>query len=249
MGMIDRKVEIAQRVQQQGRVSVAELAQAYGVSTMTIRRDLARLEQEGLVTVEYGGAILKQRSWLEMDMHQKQEEFREEKRRIAEAALALIRDGDSVFVDAGTSACEAARLLKGKKNLNIMTNSLLAANALAGSDNKLLMCPGEYRGLSMAFLGPIANAFLQSFRFDVLLLGVEGITDGIYVPDETDGLTKRCLMQQADNVICLADSSKFGKRFHYRVAGLEEINHLITDDRLDKQEAQAIQKKTDLILV
>ena len=77
MGMIDRKVEIEQKVKRLGRVSVSELAEGYGVSTMTIRRDLARLEQEGLVTVEYGGAILKQRSLVEADMNQKQAEYPE----------------------------------------------------------------------------------------------------------------------------------------------------------------------------
>ena len=112
MGMIDRKVEIAQKVRQLGRVSVAELAEEYSVSTMTIRRDLARLEQEGLVTVEYGGAILKQPSLLETDMQQKQTEFLEEKKRIAKAALPFVRDGDSIFVDAGTTACEVAALLQ-----------------------------------------------------------------------------------------------------------------------------------------
>ena len=77
MGMIDRKVEIEQKVKRLGRVSVSELAEGYGVSTMTIRRDLARLEQEGLVTVEYGGAILKQCSLVEADMNQKQAEYPE----------------------------------------------------------------------------------------------------------------------------------------------------------------------------
>ena len=100
MGMIDRKVEIEQKVKRLGRVSVSELAEGYGVSTMTIRRDLARLEQEGLVTVEYGGAILKQRSLVEADMNQKQAEYPEEKKCIARAALEFVQDGDSVFVDA-----------------------------------------------------------------------------------------------------------------------------------------------------
>lgn len=250
MGMIDRKVEIAQKVQQQGRVNVAELAEEYGVSTMTIRRDLARLEQEGLVTVEYGGAILKKRSLLESDMNQKQTEFLEEKQRIAKAAAAFVQDGDSVFVDAGTTACEAARLLNQRKGLQIMTNSLLAANVLAANrENRLTMCPGEYRAMSMAFMGQMMDEFLESFRFDVLFLGVEGITtEGIYVPDETDGITKKKLIRQSNTVICVADHSKIGQTFHYRIAGLEQVNHLVTDCGAEKEQAALLLEKTDLIL-
>lgn len=249
MGMIDRKVEIAQKIQQQGRVSVAELAVEYGVSTMTIRRDLARLEQEGLVTVEYGGAILKQPSLLETDMKQKQMEFLEEKKRIAQAALAFVQDGDSVFVDAGTTTCEVARLLSQKKGLQVMTNSLLAANILAtNKEIRLTICPGEYRAMSMAFMGQMTGEFLASFHFDVLFLGVEGVADGIFVPDETDGITKKKLIQQADTVVCVADHSKFGKRFYYRIAGLEKINHLVTDSDLGQEQKETFRQKTDLVL-
>lgn len=249
MGMIDRKVEIEQKVKRLGRVSVNELAEEYGVSTMTIRRDLARLEQEGLVTVEYGGAILKQRSLVEADMNQKQGEFQEEKRRIAKAALAFVQDGDSVFVDAGTTACEVARLLHQRKGLQIMTNSLLAANVLAAnSENRLTMCPGEYRALSMAFMGQMMDEFLESFRFDVLFLGVEGITtEGIYVPDEKDGITKKKLIRQSSTVVCVADHSKIGQTFHYRIAGLENVNHLVTDSGFSMEHAEPLQKKTDIV--
>lgn len=250
MGMIDRKIEIAQKVQQQGRVNVAELAEEYGVSTMTIRRDLARLEQEGLVTVAYGGAILKQRSRIEADMTQKQTAFLDEKRRIARAALAFVQDGDAVFVDAGTTACEAARLLEQRNDLQIMTNSLMAANILAASGkNRLTICPGEYREMSMAFMGQMTDEFLDSFRFDVLLLGVEGITaEGIYVPDEKDGITKRKLIRQSDTVVCLADHSKFGQTFHYRIAGLQDAAHLVTDSGLDGAAAAQLGGCADLIL-
>lgn len=250
MGMIDRKVEIEQKVKRLGRVSVSELAEEYGVSTMTIRRDLARLEQEGLVTVEYGGAILKQHSLVEADMTQKQTEFLDEKRRIARAACDFVRDGDSVFVDAGTTACEVARLLNQRKGLQIMTNSLLAANVLAANgENRLTMCPGEYRAMSMAFMGQMTDEFLESFRFDVLFLGVEGITpDGIYVPDEKDGITKKNLIRQSNTVVCVADHSKIGQTFHYRIAGLENLNHLVTDSGLYAEQTESLREKTDMIL-
>lgn len=251
MGMIDRKLEIAQKIQQQGRVNVAALAQEYGVSTMTIRRDLARLEQEGLVTVEYGGAILRQHSLLESDMHQKQTKFLAEKQRIAKAALDFVREGSSIFLDAGTTTCEIARLLNEKKNLRITTNSLLAANVLAANGaNQWAMCPGEYRAMSMAFLGQTTDEFLKAFRFDVLFLGVEGVTPGgVYVPDEKDGITKKNLIRQSGTVVCVADSSKIGQAFHYRIAELEQVAHLITDRNLEEKWVEPIQSRTDLILV
>lgn len=250
MGMIDRQAEIAQKIRQDGRVNVAELAVSYGVSAMTIRRDLAKLEQDGLVTVEYGGAVLKRPSLIEADMRQKQMEFPDEKRRIAEAALAFVRDGDSVFIDGGTTACETARLLKQRKGLQIMTNSLLAANILAADpENKLIMCPGQYRAMSMAFLGQMTDEFLAPFHFDVLILGVEGIAEGIFVPDEAEGITKKRLIHQSDTVVCVADHSKFNRTFHYRITGLNEITHVITDDGLDKVSAGHFRQYTDLIIV
>ena len=101
----------------------------------------------------------------------------------------------------------------------------------------------------MAFLGQLADEFLSAFRFDVLFLGVEGITpNGIYVPDEIDGITKKKLIQQSDNVICVADHSKVGQHFHYRIAGLEQINHIVTDSALPPALAALLQTKTDLVL-
>lgn len=249
MRMIDRKLEIVQKVKQQGKVNISDLASEYGVSAMTIRRDLARLEQEGLVTVEYGGAILKSNSLLEFNMAQKKVQFSEEKKRIAQAALDFIHDGDSVFIDAGTTTCEFARLLGQRKNLKVMTNSLLAANVLSSDETlDLTFCPGKYRAMSMAFMGPVANEFLSAFHFDVLLLGVEGIADGIFVPDETDGITKKQLIRQSGNVICLADHSKFGQTFYYKIAGFDAVNHIITDSGLEKDKIKIFSKQTDLIL-
>lgn len=250
MGMIDRKIEIAQKIRQQGKVNIADLALEYGVSTMTIRRDLARLEQDGLVTVEYGGAILKSNSLLEFNMDLKQTQFLEEKKRIAQAALNFIHDGDSIFVDAGTTACEVAHLLNQRDHLKIMTNSLLVANALsANPEIDLTICPGKYRAMSLAFIGQLTDEFLSDFRFDVLLLGIEGIADGIFVPDETDGITKRKLIQQSKSVVCLADHSKFGQTFHYQVAKLSDIHHLITDKDLEESKIKHFSEQTDLILV
>lgn len=249
MGMIDRKVEIAQKVKQNGKVNIAELAAEYGVSAMTIRRDLARLEQEGLVTVEYGGAILKHSSLFESDITKKQTHFQNEKKRIAQAALSFVHDGDSVFIDGGTTTCEAARLLIHKKDLHVMTNSLPAANILAANPSiELTLCPGRYRPISMAFIGQLTDEFLSDFRFDVLLLGVEGIADGLFVPDSTDGITKRKLIHQSETILCLADHSKFDQTFHFRIAGLAAISHLITDNGLTSEQIEAFQNKTDLVL-
>ena len=169
---------------------------------------------------------------------------------IARAALEFVQDGDSVFVDAGTTTCEVARLLNQRKDLQIMTNSLLAANVLAGnSENRLTMCSGEYRILSMAFMGQMTDEFLEAFRFDVLFLGVEGITpEEIYVPDEKDGITKKKLIRQSNTVICVADHSKIGQMFHYRIASLESVNHLVTDSGLYAEQAEPLREKTDVIL-
>ncbi len=250
MGMIDRKIEIAQKIKQQGKVNISDLASEYGVSTMTIRRDLARLEKEGLVSVEYGGAVLRNKFLSEFDMEQKQNLFSEEKKRIARAALNFIHDGDSIFIDAGTTTCEVARLLGQRKSLKVMTNSLIAANVLSSNEDiELIICPGKYRAMSRAFMGQLTDKFLSAFHFDILFLGIEGIGDSIFVPDETDGMTKQKLIQQSDTVICLADHSKFNQTFYYQVANLNAIDHIITDDGLDNEKKSYFSEKTDLVIV
>lgn len=253
MNVIDRKLKILDELKTNGSVSITDLASFFGVSSMTIRRDLMKLSEQGLITLERGGAILNTGSLFEYDVPLKQKEKMPEKKRIAEKCMEYIKEGDSLFLDAGTTVAEIARLLRKEKNITVITNSLLSANCLcAASDLKIIMCPGEYRETSMAYIGPMTSEFISQFKIDTLFLGIEGINpeNGLTVPDPLDGMTKRALIQNAKKVICVADSSKIGLSYLYQIAPLTSADIFITDKGINQYDAEAfIRNNISLIVV
>lgn len=253
MKNISRKQFILNKLQEQGSVTITELAEELQVSSMTIRRDLAALSSNGLVTLEHGGAMLNSGSIFEYTIALKNEYMSQEKKKIAQKCLEYITEGDSVFLDAGTTAACVAELLRSKKNLIVMTHSLLAANALANAKKiKHIMCPGEFREQSMAYMGPLTDEFIENFQIDTLFLCVEGIDveQGVSVVDILDGNTKKVLVKKARKVICIADHSKFNKSFFYKIAPLTDIDLIITDDGLDDDTKKQFEKnKLTLITV
>lgn len=252
MNGIERKLAIMKKIQEEGQVSVAELAAEYNVSLMTIRRDLGKFAKEGLITLEYGGAILNNGALFEYNMTLKQEEYKEEKKKIAEVCATYISEGDSIFLDAGTTICELARLLVNRKNLIVMTHSLLVANVLSKSSTvEVIMCPGKFRETSMAYMGQLTDNFISSFKVDKLFLAVEGVADtsGVSVPNIIDGMTKQNLVKCSKQVICATDSSKFGKEHYFNICGLTDIDIIVTDCGLSEEVAKNYQDKVKLVRV
>ena len=214
MNAIERKRYILDELQRNGSVVITDLAERIQVSSMTIRRDLNAMAEDGMVTLEHGGAVLNSGSLFECSISFKNEINVSEKQRIAAKCMEYINEGDSVFLDAGTTPNELAALLRGKRNISVLTHSLLVANTTATMRNiKLIMCPGEFRENSMAFLGHL--------------------TDGLSVVDVQDGHTKKVLVEKAKRVICMADHSKFNKSFFYKIAPITDVDLVITDDGLD----------------
>ena len=251
MNSIERRQEILKRLQTNGMVSIQSLADELQVSSMTIRRDLNRFADQGLVRMESGGALLNSSTLYEHNMTIKSGIMFDEKVRIAQKCLDFIKKGDSIFLDAGTTTNELARLLSVRKNLVVMTNSLLAANSMIEMrDSKIIMCPGEFRELSMAYLGPLTASFVSQFTIDTLFLALDGIDleKGLSVPDFLDGTTKQSLMEHARKVICVADSSKFNHAFLYRIAPLSNIDCIITDNGLDEQTLERFSAKNITII-
>lgn len=247
---IERKLSIIKDIQEQGQADINELAAKYEVSTMTIRRDLSKLSEEGLVTLEYGGAVLNNGALVEYNMHMKEAKFLEEKQQIAKECASYIKEGDSIFLDAGTTVCEIAKCIAHRKNITVMTHSLLVANILSGSDLNLIMCPGQFRKKSMAYLGQFTDDFIDMFQIDKLFLGVEGVDleQGLSVPNVEDGITKRHMIKHAKWTVCLADHSKFDQVCYHKICNLNEINLLVTDQGLDDDIRIKYQDQGELIV-
>ena len=238
MKAIERKRYILDELQRNGSVVITDLAERIQVSSMTIRRDLNAMAEDGMVTLEHGGAVLNSGSLFECSISFKNEINVSEKQRIAAKCMEYINEGDSVFLDAGTTPNELAALLRGKRNISVLTHSLLVANTTATMRNiKLIMCPGEFRENSMAFLGPLTDDFIQHFQIDTLFLALEGIdlTDGLSVVDVQDGHTKKVLVEKAKRVICMADHSKFSGDGMARMVFWSQVDVLVTADRTENR--------------
>ncbi len=253
MNYTERKQEILQKLHERGTVLITDLAEELNVSTMTIRRDLTKLAEEGLVNVEYRGASLIKESPFEYTIQQKLDKQIQQKRKIAQKCLEYIQEGDSIFIEAGTSTGLIAELIPKDMDLLIMTNSLLVANYLAADTKaKVIMCPGEYRSTSMAYLGTLTIEFIAKFKIDTLFIGTEYIDPykGLSVMDISDGTTKHALIQQARHVICTADSTKFDQKPLYFFADINSIDTVITDSGISNENIRLLEKSgTEVVIV
>ncbi len=238
MDSITRRKIIVEELKQNGTVNTMDLAGRLEVTPMTIRRDLAKIAKEGLIKVEYGGAVLNDEPFVEDNIPTKLEKNQKEKVKIAEYCAGMIRDGESVYLDAGTTAAEIARFLQNRKDITVITHSLLAANILSKSEGPaVIMMPGLFRETSMAFMGQLTDEYITRFRINKFFLAVEGVTaDELTVPDIVDGATKKALAERAEEIICVADSSKFGKRTFFRICDPRDVSAIVTDTGVEEQE-------------
>ena len=219
-----------------GVVRVEDLWRRLGVSPATLRRDLAQLEQSGAIRRVHGGAVSTEARLEEPLFDDKASLAVAEKRRIAEAALALIEPDETIYLDGGSTVLELARLLRDRTNLTVVTNSLRAAHELAGRGPRLIVVGGELRRLSQTLVGPLTRRLLEGLHLDKAFMGTMGfaLKEGLTTTDAGEAFTKELVLGQARRAILLADSSKAGKVAFARAGAWQSIQVLITDDRLDK---------------
>lgn len=236
-----RRREILRRVAEEGHVEARVLAADLGVDSSTIRRDLDALARAGQLDRVHGGARSGGRAVAEVPYTVKQHERLAQKAAIAVAALELVTDGMSVILDSGSTTYQVALALRARRGLTVVTNDLRAAKMLASvPELRLLVTGGELLGSVFTLAGPAAEAFLADVRVDLTFLGADAIdpdagitnTNGLEVP------LKRAMLAAADTGVVCADSSKFGHRALVRVAGLAEVDVVLTDDELTEQTAR-----------
>lgn len=226
----ERLAGILQHMQQRQRISIEEICDLFDVSRDTARRDIVKLEQQGKILRTRGGAV-----W--PTLHKEVSGFRDRlvtepavKQAIGQAAAALLNNGDYLFMDASTTVLHAAEYIRTEGHV-VVTNSLDVAGRLApreGIDVHLL--GGTVHPVHRYIYGSRAVETLGDYQADKLLLGTSGLTDnGLTIPLEEEGYVLREMMRRADQVIVLADHTKFGLRQFFRIAGLERIDLLITD--------------------
>lgn len=234
-----RQREILRQLYVTGYVGAKELAATLSVDSSTIRRDLDALARAGRLERTHGGARALAGA-VDVPYAIKQREHLAAKQAIAAAACALVREGDSVLLDSGSTTYQLAIELRSRRDLTIVTNDLLIGHAVADYPGvRLLVTGGEMLNSTYTLFGDRAVAFVEALRVDWTFLGVDAIeiSTGITNTNTLEIPLKRMMLAVARTRVALADSSKFGQRALVRVADVTELDRIITDDGLLDDEA------------
>lgn len=227
----EREHSILNRLMVQGAVSVADLSSELEVSEVTIRSDLSSLEERGLLSRTHGGALPS----IHPHIFQRQNMNIEEKHRIAKAAADLVEDGDAIMIEAGTTTSLLPRYLAGKRDILIITNSIPAfESAKSNPALKITLVGGEFRDSTDSFVGRITLDTIRRFNVRCAFVGTDGFSlkSGITTHLIEGGDVISVMRERAENLVLLADSSKYGKTGVVTILPLSQINTLITDTGL-----------------
>jgi DeoR family fructose operon transcriptional repressor len=255
MYAVERQQAIAELVAQRGRLSVSELADRYGVTTETVRRDLDVLERAALLRRVHGGAVRAESvTAFELALSDRAREHTDEKDLIAKAALGFLPQANgAVILDAGTSTSRLASMLPSDRLLTVLTNSVPIAARVAGSQTLTLhILPGRVRPTTQAAVGEEVIAALSVMRADVAFMGTNGISlgHGLSTPDASEAAAKKAMIASAHRVVVLADSSKFGVETTVRFAALDDVDVVITDSGAPENEVAALREAgLDVVVV
>ena len=241
----ERQQAIAATVMSQGRASVADLAQAYDVTTETVRRDLAVLDRAGLLRRVHGGAVpVRALHLVEPSVDERESTRAGHKHAIASAAAEFIPQScATVLFDAGTTTARVAALLPPDRELLIVTNSVPIAARLASLTSvSLQLLGGQVRGLTQATVGERAVGMLESLRVDIAFIGTNGISvrHGLSTPDPGEAAVKRAMVACANFVVVVADSSKIGREEFVSFAPIDRVDVLVTDSEITPADHAAL---------
>lgn len=248
----DRVSAILERVATAGSIDAGRLAEEFGVSTATIRRDLQTLEDQKLLSRTHGGAVAVDAS-AELPVRFRVGQHRDAKALIARCAAALLPRGPlTLGLTGGTTTHLLARLLAERVDLTVVTNAVNIAAELALRPRlKLIMTGGVTRTQSYELVGPIAESTLAGLNMQVAVVGVDGITarGGLSTHDEIEAHTNETMIRRADRVMVVADGTKVGRNCLARICAITDVAALVTDGSADPDEIAAIRAAgTEVVL-
>ena len=222
-----RRLEILRAVRN-GTAHVSDLAESFGVSEMTVRRDLGALARDGKLERVHGGAV---DAGGEPGFSQIEVERFDIKDRLGAAAARMVSDGQTVMIDIGTSTLQLARHLHGKKIMVVTTNLAVVEELLPDPDIELVLPGGIVRRNYRSLVGVLAEDSLRQIKSDILFLGTSGVDVEMGVWDTTmvEVPIKRLMIAGAEEVVLIADTAKFAMTGMVRVCGPESIDHIVTD--------------------
>jgi DeoR family transcriptional regulator of aga operon len=241
---IERRMLIMKELDLKGQVNVISLSQALGVSEVTIRNDLSRLEQKNLLVRARGGAMKADRVAVDFNLSDKKKLHYKEKLLIGKAASTLIENGDTIILDSGTTTMEIIRHLSAFESLTVITNALNLVNTLAEQEKINIIVPGGFlRRNSLSLVGTTAEESFKNYFCDKLFLAVDGFntTHGLSTPNVEEAHLNRVMISIAKQVIVVMDSSKFHKRSFAFIAPLSAVDIVITDSGIPAEDQKKLE--------
>lgn len=230
-----RRDKILDMIREDGHAKVATLSSIFKVSEVTIRQDLERLEQEGFIRREHGGAVLNQTRDAIGELQLVNQQNMDAKRIIAAEAVKLIHDGDTIILDSGSTTTEIAKLLSGFHNLQVITNAMNIAMILGKESGiSLNVTGGEFKSPTLSLTGDKAAQYFNGIHADKVFLATAGISlkAGLTYPSLSDLVVKKAMIDSADTVYLVADSTKIGKSSFASLGALSMVDYIITDSSI-----------------
>lgn len=247
-----RRRRILEWIQEEGAARVRELAVAFQVSEATIRQDLERLESDGYVTREHGGAFLNSIPAQVGTMTLHHQDNMEKKRKIGALAASLVSDGETLILDAGTTTTEVATRLVNRRNLTIITNALNIAVILGAVPGFAVHMPGgQFKAPTLSLSGDKSVEYFRNIFAGKLFLATAGVAldAGLTYPSFADLQLKEAMIKAASHVYLVADSTKINKSSFTRLGALEVVHSFITDDGISDADAREFERRGIEVLI
>lgn len=245
MAAKDRLESIRQIIQAEKKVAVSSLSHSFSVTEETIRRDLEKLENEGILTRTFGGAVLNVQAQREGIHFYKRAGIRvEEKRKMAVVASELLQGKYTIAADASTTVMEAVKLIKNSRDITLLTTSTAVFQEMAGTDINILSTGGVFNRSTLSLQGAVAKENIKKYHVDILLISCKGIhmEKGVMDSKEPEAEVKKLMIEQAREVALFADHSKFNQTAFAPLTDFAHIDYLITDQKPEDKWIQFCEK-------
>ncbi|MDD3403222.1 MAG: DeoR/GlpR family DNA-binding transcription regulator [Hespellia sp.] len=237
MAAKERLLLIQQKLKRENKVVVSELSNQFQVTEETIRRDLDRLEKEGVLTRTFGGAVLNEAPQKDgIHFYQRAAIHLAEKRRMAEAFSDILSTKITIAADASSTVMEALKLLRDSSDITVLTTSTEVFRELAHTNINVISTGGTFNKSSLSLRGQIAKDNIRKYHVDILLISCKGVDleKGVTDSNEGEAIVKKVMVQQASEVALFADHYKLNKTAFTHLLDLDDIDYLITDQKPDE---------------
>lgn len=246
MLMAERHLKIINIIKERGSVQVDTLAKELNVSNMTIRRDLEKLDEDGIIERCHGGAVYKQ----EISYEDKLTTNKREKEALASICEDFVKEGDAVYLDAGTTTFEIAKRIMNINNITVVSNDLEIVRLLRNSNVELVICGGSVQKSTGSIYGYYALNMLEHMKFDIGFFGTAAIDENLNVmtPTADKAFLKKQIIGQCQQSFIVADKSKFKRRALTYVNSLKDYTYIVTDYEFNEEEKSILKNCETKIL-